>query len=65
MTVYTSDHWVMPYCIVDRAALQMFTLSVNPLVRLITTTFAFVSLPECCVNFCIVVQHSYPNLLLR
>ena len=34
-----------------------------PLVRLITT-FACVTLPECCVDFCMGVQHSYPNLLL-
>ena len=37
--------------------------SAKPLVRLITT-FACVILPERCVDFSIVVQHSYPNLLL-
>ena len=28
------------------------------------TTFACVTLPECCAEFCVGVQHSSPNLLL-
>ena len=35
----------------------------TPLVRLITT-FACITLPEFCADFCMGVQHSYPNLLL-
>ena len=29
MIVYTSDHWVLLYCMVDRAALQLFLQTIE------------------------------------
>ena len=65
MTVYTSDHLVMPYSTVQWIEQHCSCVySAKPLVRLITTiAFACIDLPEstqCCVDFCTVVQHSYP-----
>ena len=59
MTVYISDHWVIPYCTVDSSRVY----SAKPVVRLITT-FACITLPELCVDFCMVhvVQHFYPGI---